>query len=174
MDTLTTKFQELWQDFVSSFKGNLINEARKHNISFAFAKLALGEAVSTWMSEYTINGRWLYKLIQEEPAKGNLVKEIITHDISLTEVDSSKSNSDSLKLIIPLGAGAIGYGIAHLANLGLIATACATLAPMAAAYPITTKFLENQQQKAKQDTINSYVDQLGKYKESIISALLAQ
>jgi len=174
MDILTTKFQELWQDFVSSFKGNLISESRKQKISFAIANMALGEAVSTWTSEYTINGRWLYKLMQDEPAKGELVKEIFTKDIALTEVKPSGAKSDSLKYLVPIGAGAVGYGVAHLAELATIGTACATLVPMAVAYPITTKYLSNQKEKEEKNVINSYVNQLNKYKESIMSALLAQ
>jgi len=174
MDILTTKFQELWQDFVSSFKGNLITESRKQTLTFAIAKMALGEAVSTWTSEYTINGRWLYKLMQEEPAKGELVKEIFTKDIILTEVKPTGAKSDSLKYLVPIGAGAVGYGVAHLAELATIGTACATLVPMAVAYPITTKYLSNQKEKEEENVIKSYVSQLNKYKESIISALLAQ
>ena len=104
MDILTIKFQELWDNFVSSFKGILITESSKQGLSFAIVKLSLSESVLTWSSEYTINGRWLYKLIQEEPEKGALVKEILTKDISLTEVKSESSNSDSLKYVIPVGA----------------------------------------------------------------------
>lgn len=174
MDILTTKFQELWQDFVSSFKGNLLTESRKQKISYAIAKMALSEAVSTWTSEYTINGRWLYKLMQDEPAKGELVKEIFTKDITLTEVKSTESKSDSLKYLVPIGAGAVGYGVAHLAELATIGTACATLAPMAVAYPLTKKYLSNKKEKEEENIISSYVNQLNKYKESILSALLAQ
>lgn len=173
MDTLTTKFQELWQDFISSFKGKLITESHKYTIRFPMVKMALSEAVSTWTSEYTINGRWLYKLIQEYPEKGCLVKEIITKDIVLEEIKSKGTNSDSLKYIVPLGAGAVGYGIAHWAELATIGTACATLAPMAIAYPIVKIFISNQNEKAQDNLINGYVNQLNKYKESILSTLLA-
>jgi len=173
MDILTIKFQELWDDFVSSFKGRLITESSKQELSFAIAKLSLAEVVSTWSSEYTINGRWLYKLIQEEPEKGKLVKEILTRDISLMEVKSAYSNSDRIKYIIPLGAGAIGYGVAHLAELATLGTACATLIPMAVAYPLATTHLSNKKNQQKESVINSYVNQLNKYKEAVISALLA-
>lgn len=173
MDTITSKFQELWRDFISSFKGNLITESRKQAIQFPMVKMALSEAVSTWTSEYTINGRWLYKLIQEYPEKGSLVKEIITKDIVLEEIKSKGTNSDSLKYIIPLGAGAVGYGIAHWAELATIGTASAILAPMAIAYPIAKKYISNQNVKAQDNLIDGYVNQLNKYKESILSTLLA-
>lgn len=174
MDTLTTKFQELWQDFISSFKGSLITESRKHAVQFPVAKMALSEAISTWTSKYTINGRWLYKLIQENPEKGGLVKEIITKDIALEEIKSASTNYDSLKYIIPLGAGAVGYGIARLTGLATLGTACATIAPMVIAYPIAKTYLSNQNEKARINLINGYVNQLNKHKESIMSALLAR
>ena len=172
MDILTIKFQELWDDFVSSFKGILITESSKQELSFAIVKLSLSESVSTWSSEYTINGRWLYKLIQEEPEKGALVKEILTKDISLTEVKSESSNSDSLKYVIPVGAGAIGYGVAHMAGLTTLGTTCATLIPMAVAYPLTTTLLSNRKDKEKGRIINGYVNQLNKYKEAVMSVLI--
>lgn len=174
MDTLTQKFEELWQDFISSFKGNLITESRKQSLSFPIAKLALSEAVSTWTSEYTVNGRWLYKLIQDNPAKGNLVKEILTKDIALTEAKPKSAKSDSLKYIAAVGAGAVGYGISRALELETVGTACATLIPMAVAYPAAASYLTNQKEKAEKNLIESYVDQLGKFKESILSTLLAQ
>lgn len=174
MDIQTTKFQELWKDFIDSFKGNLITESRNQEITFAIAKMALREAVSTWTSEYTINGRWLYKLLKSEPAKGELVKEILTKDIRLSEVGGAGSKSDSMKYFIPLAAGAIGYGIAHLAKFATVGTACATLVPMAVAYPVTVKYLSDRKDKYTESMINAYVGQLNKYRESIMSALLAQ
>lgn len=172
MDTQTIKFQELWDDFVSSFKGLLITESQKQEISFAIAKLSLIEVVSTWSSEYTVNGRWLRKLIQEEPEKGKLVQEILTKDISLTEIKLEQSRSNGLKYIIPLGAGAIGCGIAYMTKLATIGTACATLIPIAVAYPLTTAYLLNRKDIEKERIINNYVSQLNKYKESVISILL--
>ncbi len=172
MEIQTIKFQELWDDFVSSFKGLLITESSKQELSFAIAKLSLTEVVSTWSSEYTINGRWLYKLIQEEPEKGKLVKEILTKDISLTEVKLEYSSPDSLKYIIPLGVGVIGYGVAHIAELATLGTVCTTLIPIAIAYPLTTTHLSNKKDKQNERIISDYVNQLNKYRDAVISTLL--
>lgn len=174
MDILTTRFQELWEGFIDSFKGDLLTESRKQNISFPLAKLALGEAVSSWTSEYTINGRWLYNLLKSNPAKGELVKEIITKDISLTEVKDNSSKSDGLKYLAPLGVGALGYGVARWFEMETMGTLISTILPMFAAYPIATNYLSNQHAKAQDSLINAYVNQLNKYKESIWSVLLAQ
>lgn len=174
MEVLTVKFQELWNDFISSFKGSLITEANKQELSLGLVKIILSDAVSTWSSEYTINGRWLYKLMQDEPEKGKLVKEIITKDISLSEVKPESTNPENLKYIIPIGAGAIGYGAAYMAGLATVGTACSTLIPMAVAYPLAKTHISNKKSKEKERMINSYVDQLNKYKEAVISALMAE
>lgn len=172
MEVITIKFQELWDDFVSSFKGKLLTESAGQGISFVAAKLSLSDAVLTWTSEYTINGRWLYNLIKEEPEKGKLVKEIITKDISITEVKSECSNSDKMKYMIPLGAGVVGYGVAYSIGLATIGTVCATLLPMIVAYPVTATHLSNRRAKEEEKIINDYVNQLNKYKEAVMSALI--
>ena len=61
MDTVTNKFNQLWNDFVSSFKGNLIAQARKQTLSFAFVKLIFSEACLSWTSG--ILGKWQVGLI---------------------------------------------------------------------------------------------------------------
>lgn len=173
MEVLTVKFQELWNDFISSFKGSLITESNKQELSLGIVKIILSDAVSTWSSEYTINGRWLCKLIQDEPEKGKLVKEIITKDISLSEVKPEFSNPENLKYLIPIGAGAIGYGAAYISGLATVGTACSTIIPIAVAYPLTITHISNKKNKEKERIINSYVNQLNKYKEAVMSALLA-
>ena len=173
MEVLTVKFQELWSDFISSFKGRLITESNKQELSIGLVKIILSDAVSTWSSEYTINGRWLYKLMQEDPERGELVKEILTKDISITEVKSESSNYDSLKYIIPVGFGAIGYGVARIAGIATFGTVCATLIPMAVVYPLTIISFSNKRKIVNEEMINAYIKQLEKYKESIISVLCA-
>ena len=173
MEVLTIKFQELWDDFISSFKGNLIIESKKQDISFPLVKLTLTEAISTWLSEYTINGRWLYKLTQDDPEKGKLVKEIIIKDISLVEIKSNGPDSSSAKYLAPIGAGALGYGAAKLLGLATVGTACATVIPMIVAYPVAAQYISGKKDANQEQMINGYVNQLEKYKKSIISVLLA-
>lgn len=172
MNILTIGFQELWNDFILSFKGILITESRKQDISFTFVKLSLSDVISTWFSEYTINGRWLYGLIQDEPDKGLLVKEILQKDINLVEIKHNNIHN-SVKYLIPIGAGAVGYGVAQAAHLNLWGTLCASLIPMAIAYPMTARIFSNKREQVQEKVINDYISQLEKYKESIMSVLLA-
>lgn len=174
MEIATTKFQGLWNDFVSSFKGSLIMESRKQNVNYPLAKMLLNNCLLTWTSEYTVNGRWLYNLMRDEPEKGKLVKDIIKNDITLSPVNLTVSKSDCSRYIIPLGAGALGFGASYFAGLATPYVAGATIIPMAIAYPLTTRYLANKKEKAIDAIINAYVSQLEKYKQSIISALLAQ
>lgn len=64
MDTVTNKFNQLWDDFVSSFKGNLIAQARKQTLSFAFVKLIFSEACLSWTSEYSAKGGSLEEILR--------------------------------------------------------------------------------------------------------------
>ncbi len=172
MDIQTTKFQEYWDDFVLSFQGLLITESKKQELSFSLVKQALSEVIITWCSEYTINGKWLYNLMQDEPEKGKLVKEIITKDITLYEVKNENSYFKTIQYVVPVGSGIIGYSIASSLAASTIATVCATLLPMLVTYPICKGHYIIRQNKQKDIIIEGYIRQLNKYKESIMSVLL--
>lgn len=174
MDIQTNKFKELWHDFVTGFKGNLIDESKKQPITLALASLSLSDALLSWTSEYTVNGRWLNNLIKEEPAKGNLVKEIITKDVALTEVRIPQSKPAALGYAIPAGAAALGYAAAQCASLGTLPTVCATAVPAVVAYPFVRSYLDKSRHAEITGVIDSYVGQLDKYKDAVLSALLAQ
>ena len=174
MDTVTNKFNQLWDDFVSSFKGNLIAQARKQTLSFAFVKLIFSEACLSWTSEYSVNGRWLDNLVKENPANGNLVKEILTQDMALKEIAVQGDSLDFLKYVAPVGAGAIGYGISKALHLATLGTACATLAPLLIAIPVTNGCLNSRKENATMRLIDGYVAQLSKYREAVVAALMAE
>lgn len=174
MDIQTNKFKELWKDFVTGFKGNLITESKRQPITLVLARLALADALLSWTSEYTINGRWLNNLIKEEPEKGELVKEILTKDVTLTEVAVPGKKPAALGYAVPLGAGAVGYAAAHYAALGTVGTVCATAIPAIVAYPLMKSYLDKSNQAETTGVIDGYVRQLDKYREAVLSALLAQ
>lgn len=173
MNGLTDNFSSLWDSFITSFKGILLSESKNQTISLEVAQAALNEASSSWFSEYTINGRWLYKLRQDCPARGELIKEIIAKDMVLAPIESNSSPNPGLKYIASIGTGVVGYGISQLAHFSTLGTLCTTLIPMAAAYPITESMLNSKKERASLLLINAYVMQLSKYRESIISALIS-
>ncbi len=173
MKTITDKFDDLWTDFVSTFKGSLLMQARKQTLSFALVKLIFSETCLSWTSEYTVNGRWLDGFIKENPVKGALVKEILTKDMKLSEVIVDRNGMSFLKYAVPVGVGAAGYSIAKLLELGTVGVATSTLVPLAVAIPIANSIVNNRKTDITEVLINGYVRQLDKYRDAVIAALLA-
>ena len=116
----------------------------------------------------------LDNLVKENPAKGNLVKEILTQDMALKEIAVQGGSLDFLKYVAPVGAGAIGYGISKALHLATLGTACATLAPLLIAIPVTNGCLNSRKENATMRLIDGYVAQLSKCREAVVAALTAE
>ena len=69
MDILETtqRFEQLWEQFIATFKGSLITEARKQHVNLTLAKILLKDAAESWTADYGVNGVWLKHLKQDEP-----------------------------------------------------------------------------------------------------------
>ena len=177
MDILETtqRFEQLWEQFIATFKGSLITEARKQHVNLTLAKILLKDATEPWTADYGVNGVWLKHLKQDEPKKGELVEEILTHDLTLQDVKIAPPKpNNALKVAVPIGAGVAGLAVAKALSLGTVATATAVAVPAALALPIVNSRMETAAAKRKQHIIDAYVQQLDKYKESIKSILLAE
>ena len=50
MDILETtqRFEQLWEQFIATFKGSLITEARKQHVNLTLAKILLKDAAKSW------------------------------------------------------------------------------------------------------------------------------
>ena len=172
MDILETtqRFEQLWEQFIATFKGSLITEARKQHVNLTLAKILLKDAAETWTADYGVTGVWL-----QQPKKGELVEEILTHDLTLQDVKIAPPKpNNALKVAAPIGAGVAGLAVAKALSLGTVATATAGAVPAALALPIVNARMETAAAKRKQRIIDAYVQQLDKYKESIKSILLAE
>ena len=177
MDILETtqRFEQLWEQFIATFKGSLITEARKQHVNLTLAKILLKDAAESWTADYGVNGVWLKHLKQDEPKKGELVEEILTHDLTLQDVKIAPPKpNNALKVAAPIGAGVAGLAVAKALSLGTVATATAVAVPAALALPIVNARMETAAAKRKQRIIDAYVQQIDKYKESIKSILLAE
>lgn len=173
-ETITQSFERVWNDFLSLFKGNLLTEAAKQELTLASARLMLAEAKLTWTTEYSLCGAWLSRLRKEDPRKGELVKTILTDDMKLSEAGLESYNGSAVKIAVPVGVGIAGFLISHFAGAGIIVQAGSTLIPAALTYPLSTQFVKDRRTKVENRIIDNYVAQLNKYKRSAISALLAE
>lgn len=168
------KFEKVWENFLNLFRGAMIKESRKQSLSYPLAKLLLRDALLTWTSGYGLNSSWLEHLISEFPDKGELVKEIITKDIKLVELPISSNHENTIKTLVPICVGGVGYTVSSLMGLGMFGVATSTILPAAIAIPLTKSQISNAKGKNIEKTIEQYVIQLEKYKKSIESVLLAE
>ena len=165
------KFKSLWSDFCSLVKEKLLSTAQKQSISAPLANLILSEAVSSWLSEYEINGRWLMKYKLKDEAKANLVQEVLTQDMKFAEVCLKSELPDYYNYIVPVIGAGLGYVTGNFFDLGKVAQVFSVLAPAVLLYPAVKMYRQNQAEANVEININLYMDQLNKFKDSVISIL---
>ena len=171
MNTFINQFEELWEDYISSFKGSLISQTNNQPLSYLLVKRTLDEATLSWQSEFDRRGRWLMRLEKEHPEKGAVVKDILKNDISIKEINSSERNVSASKYLVPAGIAAAGYFLAKFLAYNTFKTACVVLIPALISIPILNSHLKNRQKSREDAIIDSYVSQLDKYKVAILEEL---
>ena len=165
------RFESLWGDFCSLVKGKLLTTAQKQTISAPLANLILSEAASSWLSEYEINGRWLMKYRLKDEAKANLVQEVLTLDMKFAEVCLKSELPDYYNYLIPVIGAGLGYVTGNLLALGKVAQVVSVVAPAVLLYPAVKMYRRNQAMANVEINVNLYMNQLNKFKDSVISIL---
>lgn len=170
-NTEKEKFESLWADFTTLVKGKLITTAKKQTLSLPLAKLILSDASGSWGDEYSTYGRWLHLLAQKDPSKAELIREILLKDLCLSEISLPRVLPDYCNFLIP-GMGVLaGYTASVYYNMGRISQVATVLLPAFLLYPAVKKFRDIQAKSAIDLTIDAYIEQLEKYKNSVISIL---
>lgn len=170
-NTNKDKFESLWIDFVTLVKGKLITTAKKQTLSTALANLILSEAAAAWSSDYEINGRWIMELEKEDMSKCELIKEVLTKDMKFSEIIIKKELPDYYNYLVPtIGAG-VGYASSCLLDFGKIAQIVSVIAPAIMLYPAVKMFRQNQIENNIAQNVNSYLEQLVKYRDSVLAIL---
>ena len=170
-NTNKDKFESLWIDFVTLVKGKLITTAKKQTLSTALANLILSEAAAAWSSDYEINGRWIMELEKEDMSKCELIKEVLTKDMKFSEIIMKKELPDYYNYLVPtIGAG-VGYASSYLLDFGKIAQIVSIIAPAIMLYPAVKMFRQNQIENNIAQNVNSYLEQLAKYRDSVLAIL---
>lgn len=170
-NTEKEKFEILWDDFTTLVKGKLITTATKQTLSAPLAKLILSDAAGSWGDEYSTYGRWLQLFSQKESSKAELIREVLLKDLRFTEISSPNILPDYCNYLIP-GLGALaGYTTSVYFDMGRISQVATVLLPAVLLYPAVKKFRTNQSKMAIDKTIDAYMEQLEKYKNSVLSIL---
>lgn len=170
-NTEREKFESLWEDFLTLVKGKLISTAQKQKLSTPLANLILADTAGSWNDEYSLYGRWLHQLDIDAPEKSNLIREILVRDMKFCEIEKKSILPSYCDYLIPGAGAAAGYVVSHCLSFGKLAQAATILVPAILLYPAVKMFRNNQEEIYKDKDINSYISQLEKYKNSILSVL---
>lgn len=170
-NTSKEKFETLWNDFSTLIKGKLIISAQKQTLSTPLAKLILSDGIGLWEDKYSMYGRWLQQFEESEPTKAQLVKDVLLKDMSFTEVKHPSILPDYYNYIVPSIGACTGYAISKYLELGVLAKSALVIFPALLSYPIVKQYRKHQTEITANKTIESYMKQLEKYKNSVLSIL---
>lgn len=171
MSTHRDRFEKLWDKFFARLKGKILAQADKQELTYPLMKLILADAKSDWMSEYDEGGRWLRDYMNENPAKGRLVYDILTDNISFSEVQKKSDSTGVVGLVAPLAGAALGFGVSSIFNAGVVVKIISAVVPAGLLFGTTKAMEPKLRHKRKQEQIDAYLSQLDKYKFSVISIL---
>lgn len=163
-------FERLWDKFYVALKGRIMKKAKNQELTYPLMKLILTDAKSDWETEYEECGRWLRKYMEENPAKGRIVCDILT-DMTFREVEKKPDSLGMAGLVAPLAGAALGFGISSLFGAGIVIKIVSAVVPAGLIFG-TTKVIEpKMKDRSMQGLVEGYLSQLEKYKNSVLSVL---
>ncbi len=172
MDNLYSKiFDKNWDKFVTRLQGRLMTQAKNGGSMQQSSNLILADCIGFWDSRHSEGGRWLENYERECPEKAEMVKNILLNDMKFEEYSSGVSQKGYMKYMVPIGCAAAGFGLSKISGADTVIQTVCTIAPAAAAYPVTINALRAGENSRKKQMIQNYLSQLNKYKVSIESIL---
>ena len=183
VNTEKEKFESLWNDFSTLVKGKLITTAQKQSLTTPLAKLILSDAAGAWRDEYSTYGRWLQQLAKNESSKFELIKDVLINDMRFNDVELPSVLPNYCDYLVPTISAltyvcfltafcaCAGYAISKFWELGTIANAAFVIVPALLTYPAVKQYRKTQTETAVSKTIDSYMNQLEKFKNSILAIL---
>ncbi len=170
-DLYRRQFQRNWEHFITILQSDLKQSSQDQKVNYNMAKIALSIHSEYWDTKEKDGGRWIYELEKENPEEANLIRNILLKDMRFSEEVSSDSLNASLKFIVPIGSAVTGFALSKAFGANNVVRIISTIVPAAVAYPITNNMIDVHGENQKEETIQSYLSQLDKYKLSIESVL---
>lgn len=171
----TERFNHLWEDFLSIYKGNLLQLASsEEGLTATGAVNSLKEEKKTWASPSTIYGRWIMTLSKDEPRKGDRVLRILTEDLNVDPVslpDEGKNTSIGAGVAGGATGAAAGYFLPRALGASTILSAAGSILGGAAVALGAIRFVNGRKTPAVQQAIEGYVSQLSHYHDRVIEVL---
>lgn len=167
------KFDGLWASFITTLKGALRKAAKGNNLDPRQAATVLVQVAMCWQGDFESEGRWINELSNEDPAKGRLVRRILTQDMHFDAESRPADGGIVPQIVGAVGGGAVGYGVAQVCGLGAVATSVTTGVPLVVGAIIGNNYANRKRHEALENLINGYVGQLDSYYHSVVAALNA-
>lgn len=96
---------------------------------------------------------FLEKYEREYPEKAEMVKNILLNDMKFEEYSLGVSQKGYMKYMVPIGCAAAGFGLSKIAGADTVILTVCTIAPAAAAYPVTINALRTGGNSRKKQMI---------------------
>ncbi len=164
-------FEKYWGKFITQLKGRLMAVSKNQKLSYHIAKLQLTDIAANWDSEYEESGRWLIQYCNENPEKGQLVREVLLEQMCFSEIQPKKDYSEVMNYAIPVAGAIAGFGISKLAHAKTVVRAVSTIAPTVLLYPSAKAVGTTLNQNSKAELLDEYILQLEKYHQGVISII---
>lgn len=165
------KFEQLWKSFTATVNGKLITYSKNTKLSGNIARLILTESSNAWSSEYDACGRWLMTLSKEQPEKAKAIEQLLTRDITFTDVVSK----GEWPLYLNIALSAVGAGVGWAISYELYATKAvqwlSALGSAAITYLVSQNISKMSKIKALDSSVQGYMQQLTAYHDKVVALL---
>lgn len=170
--TDSEKFLKYWNDFIQILRQKITKD-ETHYFSYGYLKMVLAEEAISWSSESEVNGRWLAEYTKKHPDQGKRILNILTKDMRFSPVEKpNKDYASMIRSAAPVIGAAAGLSIVHLLHIpNLWIQFFSIVAPAVAAYPAGMLISDEIAERTNLQWIKTYLDQLEKYKNSVLSIL---
>ena len=180
------EFSSCWEKFAIKLKGCMLGMLTQRELTFGALTEMLDREREFWMSRYEEGGRWIEHLLEQDPARGEIVRNILTTDLHFSGSISAGVNLGMFRTL-RVGIGmVVGFLLVSLSpdswmmqsetlqNIrGLIPYLSAGCCGVAF-YFLGLSFDASLVTKGQRDLIDSYLHQLDKFKLSVESVLSAE
>ncbi|MDO5297466.1 MAG: hypothetical protein Q4F00_12720 [bacterium] len=178
------EFAELWNSFITKFKGQALSQAMQGRITCPALQMILNDLVLDWDSTYKSEGRWLDNLQKQYPEAGKEIHKIICNDMRFASPSQNgagsfapsnaqlpSGNTHVSALVLTAGSAAAGMGLAHLLGRKLPGKAAAALLFGGTAGFVSHLFSQSSADNYQQDLLQQHLAQLEQYRQQVISIL---
>lgn len=177
------EFLSNWTKFIAKLKGRLLGMSKNDELAFQVISEILDNEREFWLSHYEEGGRWIERFSEQDAAMGDVIRNIMANDLQFNGSITPKSNIGMHRILrIAIGA-VVGFLLIRLSPDSWVLKSkellkFRDLIPYCSAgicgivfYLLGQSFDVSLLDKCRYKLIDSYLNQLEKYRLSVESLL---